>query len=150
MWIEFEGRIIPMEWGTNVYTVLTIPQDVSTTLIGQNAKRVEVELNDHVFNMALTKAPVIDGLFVYTGKQVLSDADIEPHMELDIRIRKTDPDIVETPTDVMQAMRENDLTAVWEGLTPGRKRGMLHTVTSAKRPETRRARIEKLIETLAE
>ena len=144
-WIAFEGRVVPMEWGKSVYTVLPLPDEVYQALAAHGAKRVDVELNDCPFNMALTKAPVIDYVFVYTGKTVLAEAGIEPGERIDVRMRMSDPDMVEVPSDVMLALRQAGVSHTWAALTPGKRRGLLHNVTSAKRAETRNARIAKLI-----
>lgn len=53
-----------MESGRNTYTVLPILDDVARALTDQGARRVEVELNDFPANLALTKAPVMDQVFV--------------------------------------------------------------------------------------
>ncbi len=144
-WISFEGRIVPMEWGKSTYTVLPIPQEIYQALKEQGAKRVDVELNDSPFNMALTKAPALDHVFVYTGKTVLRDAGIQPGDLIDVRMRKADPDMVDVPSDVQLALRESDVTDLWNALSAGKKRGLLHAVTSAKREATRQARLAKMI-----
>ncbi|MEO0771886.1 MAG: DUF1905 domain-containing protein [Pseudomonadota bacterium] len=105
-WITFEGQVVPMEWGKSVYTVLPLPGGVSDALDAQGAKRVDVELNDCPFNMALTKAPVIDQVFVYTGKKVLAEAGIEPGELIDVRMRKADQDAVDVPNDLLLAVRQ--------------------------------------------
>jgi len=66
-----------------------------------------------------------------------------------VRLRKADPNIVETPDDVVLALRQADRTADWDALTAGKKRGMLHGITTAKRAETRQKRINALLEELA-
>ena len=144
-WICFEGRIVPMEWGDSVYTVLPLPKEVSEALTAQHAKRVDIELNDHPFNMALTKAPVIDHVFVYTGKTVLAAASVTPGELLEVRLRKADHNYVEVPQDVTLAVLKHGLTDMWDAVTPGKKRGYLHAIVSAKRPQTRADRIAKLI-----
>ncbi|MEM9716544.1 MAG: YdeI/OmpD-associated family protein [Pseudomonadota bacterium] len=144
-YLYFEGQIRPMEWGDSIFTVLPIPKDITDTLSASGARRVDIELNDHPFNMALTKAPVIDDVFVYTGKSVLKAAGISPGDIIDVRLRKADSNQVDVPEDVMLAIRAADASDLWAGLTPGKMRGLLHQVTSAKRPETRAKRIQKLI-----
>jgi len=120
-WLTFEGRVIAMTWGDSTYTVLPLPDDVTAALERQGAKRVEGEINDHPVNRAL----------------------------IDVRLRKADPNIVETPDDVVLALRQADRTADWDALTAGKKRGMLHGITTAKRAETRQKRINALLEELA-
>ncbi len=147
-WITFEGQITPMVWGDSIFTVLPIPDDIANDLRSRNAKRIEVELNDTPYNLALTKAPVIDHTFVYTGKSVLKETGIEPGDMIDVRLRIANPDMVEEPRDVLAALRESEAITQWERLTPGKKRGHLHQINSAKREATRKDRIRKLIVTL--
>ncbi|MEL7254043.1 MAG: YdeI/OmpD-associated family protein [Pseudomonadota bacterium] len=144
-WITFEGQVVPMEWGKSAYTVLPLPGGVSDALDAQGVKRVDVELNDCPFNMALTKASVIDQVFVYTGKKVLAEAGIEPGELIDVRMRKADQGAVDVPNDLLLAVRQGGVMEAWEALTPGRKRALVHTVVSAKREETRCGRLAKLI-----
>ncbi|MEJ6404390.1 YdeI/OmpD-associated family protein [Yoonia sp. 2307UL14-13] len=140
----FEGQVVPMKWGKSTYTVLPLPDDVADALAAEGARRVEGEFNDHPVNLALTTAPVIDSVFLWAGKSLLDEMGIAPGDPLEVRLRKAD-DTVETPEDVMLALRRADATAVWGALTPGKKRGLLHQVNSAKRAETRAKRIAKLI-----
>ncbi len=144
-WFSFIGRIEPMAWGHSTYTVLPIPHEIAVALKKSGAKRVEVELNDHPFNMALTKSPAISETFVYTGKAILRSARISPGEDIDVRLRKADPNIVEVPSDVTSAVRAANLSDTWAALTPGKKRGLLHAVNTAKRAETRVKRIAQLI-----
>ena len=147
-WLSFLGRVEPVEWGKSTYTVLLIPDQITVALKNSGAKRVEVELNDHPFNMALTKSPAISGTFIYTGKTILDAAKISPGEAIDVRLRKADPDLVEVPNDVMSAIRGSALSDAWSALTPGRQRGLLHTINTAKRAETRAKRIVKLMTVL--
>lgn len=147
-WLSFEGVVVPMEWGDSIYTVLPLPADIVEALKSQGTKRVDVELNDCPFNMALTKAPVIDSVFIYAGKSILAAAEIEPGQVIDVRLRKADENLVEVPDDVSLAIMQAGVSDVWNDPTPGKKRGLLHTVSTAKRAATRAARIEKLIVSL--
>ncbi len=147
-YISFEGRVVPMEWGDSTYTVLPLPEDITQTLQAAGAKRVEGEINDHPINLALTKAPVIEGTFLWAGKTLLADCGIEPGEWIEVRLRKADPNIVETPDDLLLALRQNNATDLWNTLTPGKQRGHLHQINTAKRAATRQARIAKLIDDL--
>lgn len=132
-----------MEWGKATYTVLSIPPEVVDAL--GKTKRVEGEINDHPVNLALTKAPVIDGVFVWAGKSLLREIGIEPGEQIEIRLRAAPNDLVEVPADVVNALRSAGVTDKWDSLTSGKQRGMLYQVTSAKRAETRVKRIAKLL-----
>ncbi|MDX8350323.1 YdeI/OmpD-associated family protein [Cognatiyoonia sp. IB215446] len=143
----FEGEVVPMPWGKSTYTVLPLPDEIAAALQSERAKRVEGEINDHPVNLALTKAPVLDQVFLWAGRSLLDEIGITPGERLEVRLRKAD-DSVDTPEDVMRALREADITATWEALTPGKKRGLLHQIKTAKRAETRAKRIAKLISDL--
>lgn len=144
-WQTFIGRVETMEWGKSTYTVLPIPKKIAESLTSNGARRVEIELNDHPFNMALTKSPAFSGTFVYTGKTILLAAAISPGEEIEVRLRTADPDLVEVPDDVMLAIRAATASDAWSALTPGKQRSLLHTVNTARRSETRDKRIEQLI-----
>lgn len=142
---SFEAIIEPMEWGKSTYTILRLPSDVAAALDAEGAKRVEGEIGDHSVNLALTKAPVVEGTFLWTGQSLLDAAGIRPGEKLEVRLRKADPEAVETPEDVAAALRTAEKSADWAALSAGKRRGMLYHVTSAKRAETRAKRIVKLI-----
>ena len=144
-WFSFEGQIVPMQWGKSTFTILPIPEDVNGALTEQNAKRVEIEINDTPLNLALTKAPVLDQTVVYTGKEVLKTLEVAPGELFDVRVRKADPNLVDEPADLVAALLQQEALSLWDGLTPGRKRGFLHHINAAKRPTTRSIRIDKLI-----
>lgn len=142
-WVAFEGRIEPLEWGRNTYTILRLPSEVMAAL--GPAKRVEGEIGNHPVDMGVARADVIADPFLYTGKAFLRAAGIEPGETVDVRLRPADPDAVEVPSDVAAAIRTAGRMASWEATTPGRRRAALHDVARAKRPETRARRIAALV-----
>lgn len=144
-WHSFEAQILPLEWGTKVFTVLPIPADLSEKLGLKHGARVEVEINDHVFNLAVTSAPVIDQLFLYTGKKLMAEVGVTPHETLDLRLCEVDPNYVEVPSDVQISLLQNAVTDQWDVLSAGKKRSLLQPVLNAKRPETRAKKRAALI-----
>lgn len=147
-YVSFEGCIEPLEWGKSIYTILRIPSDIAAQLDAQGAKRVEGEINDHPVNLALTKAPVVDGLFLWAGKTLLRKVGVEPGERLFVRLRKADPNEVDVPTDVLNAIRSGEVTAQWNALTPGKQRSFLYPISTAKRAETRAKRLNALVNEL--
>ena len=143
-YLSFDGVVEPLEWGKATYTIVRLPKDIEHELAKQGAKRVEGEMNDHPVNLALTKAPVVEGQFLWAGKSLLEETGVVPGEVFEMRLRKADPDNVETPGDVIQALTECEALSNWEQLTPGKKRGHLYQINSAKRAETRAKRISKL------
>lgn len=145
----FEGQVVPMEWGKSVYTVLPIPDDVAETLQAQGAKRVEGEINDHPVNLAIATSPAIDGFFLWAGKSLLDEIGIAPGDRFEVTLRKANADKVEMPDDVILALRQAERSDLWNALTPGKQRGLLHGINTAKRPETRIKRITKMVSDLS-
>ena len=91
---------------------------------------------------------MIEGQFLWAGKTLLDEIGIAPGEVLEVRLRPADPNHVEVDSDIMLAIRAADATSAWAALTPGKQRGLLHIISTAKRAETRLKRIAKMIEEL--
>jgi Bacteriocin-protection, YdeI or OmpD-Associated/Domain of unknown function (DUF1905) len=141
----FEGTVEPMVWGTSTYTILRLPPDIVTAL--GPTKRVEGEINDHPVNLALTRSPMMDGVFLWAGQSLLDRIGISPGDRLEVRLRPAADDRVDAPDDVTHALR--GVLDAWQTLTPGKQRGLLYQINTAKTPATRAKRIAKLVESLA-
>jgi hypothetical protein len=145
-WITFEGRVEPLVWGKSTYTILRVPDAVMTQL--GKTRRVEGEIADHPVNLALTRAPVVEGVFLWTGSSLLDRIGIQPGQPVEIRLRPAPDDRVDLDPDVESALHARGMTAAWEALTPGRRRGLLYQIATAKTDPTRRKRIAALVESL--
>jgi Bacteriocin-protection, YdeI or OmpD-Associated len=142
-YVSFEGRIEPMVWGRATYTILRLPPDVAAQL--GSAKRVEGEMNEHPVNLAPTRAPVLDDPFLWAGQSLLERIGAAPGDVVEVRLRPADPDLVVVDEDIEQALRAAGVIGQWAQLTPGKQRGLLYQVGSAKTPATRQKRIASLI-----
>ncbi|GIT90202.1 hypothetical protein JANAI62_03150 [Jannaschia pagri] len=142
-WVTFEGQFRPLEWGRSTYTILRLPDDVMAAL-GQ-PKRVEGEIGDHPVNLAPTRAPVVDEAFLWAGKAFLDASGLQPGEVVSVRLRPADPNVVEVPPELSIALRAADKTSAWEALSPGKRRGLLHRIETAKRPATRDKRIAEVL-----
>ena len=138
-YVTFEGQIEPMEWGRSTYTVLRLP-DALLANLGQ-PKRVEGEIADHPVNLAVTRAPVIETAFLYTGKSLLKAAGIAAGDVVEVRLRAADPDLVVEPDGLAAALRAAGLSAQWQALTPGKRRGLIAPIEAARTATTRDKRI---------
>lgn len=145
-WVSFEGVVEPLDWGKATYTILRLP-DEAVAALGA-AKRVEGEINEHWVNLALSRAPVVEGVFLWAGQSLLDRTGIVPGEPLEVRLRPAPDDQVDTPEDVALALRAAEMTAVWEGLTAGKRRGMLYQIGTAKTAPTRAKRIDAMIQSL--
>ncbi len=142
-YVIFEGVVEPMVWGTSTYTILRLPADIVIAL--GPTKRVEGEVNDHPVNLALTKVPVMDGVFLWAGKSLLDRIGVLPGEPVEVRLRPAADDRVDLPDDVAVALRTADVIAAWQALTPGKRRGLLYQIDTAKTAATRAKRIAAVI-----
>lgn len=149
-WISFEGRIEAVVWGRATYTVLPLPAYVAEALSAQGARRVEGEINEHPVNLALARAPVVAGPFLWAGQSLLDRIGAGPGDVLEVRLRPAPDDRVDLPADVAAALRAQGALARWEALSAGKRRGMLYQVETAKTAPTRAKRIAALVESLGE
>jgi hypothetical protein len=139
----FEGRVEPVVWGKATYTILRVPDRVVDALAG--TRRVEGEINDHPVNLALTRAPVVEGVFLWAGQSLLDRVGIVPGDVIEVRLRAAPDDVVDVPDDVRAALRHADATAAWQALTPGRQRGLLYQISTAKTQVTRAKRTTAMV-----
>jgi hypothetical protein len=142
-YLSFEGVVEPIVWGRSTYTILRLPPEVATPLNG--AKRVEGEINDHPINLAPARAPVIDGLFLWAGQSLLDRIGIMPGERVEVRLRPAPDDRVDLPEDIAVELRAAEVLSAWEALTPGKRRGLLYKIDTAKTAATRAKRITALI-----
>lgn len=56
----------------------------------------------------------------------------------------------EIPKDVADALKSAGVVAFFAGLPPSHRREYLKWITSAKKPETRKTRVEKAVKMLAQ
>lgn len=145
-WVAFEGRVVPLTWGRSTYTILPLPDFVVDAL--GKCRRVEGEIADHPVNLALTRAPVVEGVFLWAGQSLLDRIGLQPGEPVEVRLRPAPDDRVDLDPDIEAAIRAGGVLATWESLTPGRRRGMLYQVATAKTDPTRRKRIAQLIKDL--
>jgi hypothetical protein len=144
-WQEFEGAVEPLVWGRATYTILRLPDDVAAALLAAGATRVEGEIAEHPVNLALSRAPDVPGLFLWAGQSLLDRTGIAPGERVEVRLRPAAPDAVDTPEDLAAALRRADRTAAWEALTPGKRRGLIYRIGTAKTAATRDKRIAEVI-----
>lgn len=146
-WVTFEGKVTPLTWGRATYTILPLPDAVVAAL--DKARRVEGEIAEHPVNLALSRAPVVEGVFLWTGQSLLDRIGIAPGEPVEVRLRPAPDDRVDLDPDVEAALRAAGAMDRWESLTPGKRRGMLYQIATAKTEPTRAKRIARLMGDLA-
>jgi len=146
----FEAEAKPLVRGLATFTILRLPPEAARTLQAAGAQRVEGDIAGHPVNLALARAPEIDGAVLWAGQSLLDRLGAKPGARLQVRLRPAPPDAVDTPEDVETALIRAGKTGIWQRLTPGRKRGLIHQITPAKTEPTRAKRSAAIIEGLTE
>lgn len=142
-WVAFAGRVAAVEWGRATYTLLPLPPGAAAALAG--TRRVEGEMNEHPVNLAIARAPVVEGPFLWTGRSLLDRIGAEPGAAVEVRLRPAPDDAVDLPEEVAALLAAAPLrAAAWDGLTPGRRRGLLHRLATARTAPTRARRLAEL------
>jgi hypothetical protein len=146
----FEAVVEPLVRGRTTYSILRLPPEVAQVLQASGARRVEGEIAEHPVNLALSRTPEVDGVFLWAGKSLLDRLGAQPGERLEVRLRAAPPGAVDTPGDVAAALRRAGKTDAWQCLTPGKKRAALYHIDTAKTGATRAKRIAAMIEGLTE
>jgi hypothetical protein len=145
-YVTFEGAIEPVVWGRSTYTILRLPDEVVAAL--GPTRRVEGEMAEHPINLALTRAPVVAGAFLWAGQSLMDRIGTRPGERLEVRLRPAADDAVDLPDDVAAALRAQGAWDQWQAITPGKQRGLLYQIGTAKTAATRDKRIANLVREL--
>lgn len=145
-WVAFEGRVEPLTWGRATYTFLRL-SDGALRDLGP-CRRVEGEIAEHPVNLALSRAPGVEGVFLWTVQSLLDRLGIQPGEPVEIRLRPAPDDRIDLDPDIEAALRGDGVLPAWDSLTPGRRHGLLYRIATAKTDATRQKRIQRLVEDL--
>ncbi|GLX24130.1 MULTISPECIES: YdeI/OmpD-associated family protein [Streptomyces] len=127
---------------------LEVPPEVVAALGGGARPPVTITLNGHSWKsrIALLRGRHLLGLS-NANRQAAGVAvgdEVEVELELD-----TEPRVVVEPADFAQALDADPAArAAYDNLAYSRKREHVRAIESAKKPETRRSRIEKALTAL--
>jgi hypothetical protein len=140
-----EGFVEPMLWGGSNYTVIRVPEDVVAACASVGTRRVTGELEDVEVNLALTRAPVFSGTFVWAGASLLRRMRLEAGDPVSGHLAPVDPDHVPVPRDLADALAAAGLRDAWDALPASARRRRLVPVEAAATVTTRERRITSLI-----
>lgn len=141
-----DGVIEPLLWGRSRYSILRIPSALVRAASDVGTRRVSGRLDGVEVNLALTRAPVIDDTFVWTGASLLRRMRLEVGDPVHGALVPVDPDHVPLPRDVAAALSERGTRGRWDARPPSERRRMLVPIESAGTDTTRRRRIVALLD----
>jgi uncharacterized protein YdeI (YjbR/CyaY-like superfamily) len=145
----FRARLEPLP-GKLHWTIAVLPFD-SMKLWGRGTVRVRGEING--FPLRTSLFPRRDGThFLIVNKQMQKGAMVHPGDEAQFVLEKdTEERLVQIPAELEQAFRSSRrLQKFFESFTPSIKTYLASSISTGKRPETRRQRAEQTAEQLME
>ncbi len=131
---------------------LPLPESVSEALQGAPTRRMIGTMNGEPFRQSLHTSTRDGFRFLALSKGRMKALGLEQGALVEVELSADpDPDHVEVGTELGDALAADaEACAVWDALTPGLRRGIAFTVTSAKRAETRASRAEDTVRRLRE
>jgi len=134
------------------YQVLFLPKPLAKTLPLRAHPRLRVRGEIVDIPVAGAWMPVGDGRHYFIVSQaVRKGTNARLGDMLDMRFVVDDQDRVDVPPALARALAARpELQAVWEGLTPGKRRGLAHLVTQAKSNPTVQRRIQDVMDALVD
>lgn len=151
---HFTAHVAVHRIGRLRYRALFAPPALLTALPfdAQPRLRIVGEIADHPFEGAWQSAGegASGGRYLLLSAAFCRAAGLAIGDAAEVRFNVAASDTVPVPEELQQALAANRRAqAAWEALTPGRRRGLAHTVASARTEPTRRRRAEALAEALA-
>lgn len=147
---QFDAAVSKHDFGRMAYSVLYAPQAVVSALsLSENPRlRITGYVADQPYNGAFQPAGD-DKYYLILSKKFLRTSQLEVGDTTTARFIVADQDAVDVPPELDAALRaDSAVAAVWNSLTPGKRRGFAYRVSSATREVTRAARVEEVLEEL--
>ncbi len=142
---HFETTIELHPVGAYHYTVVYLPAAIASEPPFAGAARLRVEADIAGVPVNGAWQPANGRRYLMLPKVPLRKAGLAVGSRVDVAFRLAAQDQVDIPVELQQLLAaERAVQAAWKKLTPGKQRGLSHLVSSAKRPETRKARLEQV------
>lgn len=127
---------------------LEVPADLVEAIGGGKRPPVTITVNGHSWRsrIAIMRGRHLIGFS--KANRAAAGVDTGDQVEVDVEL-DTEPRVVEEPEDLARALDADPAArAAFDRLSPGNRRGHVHAVEGAKKPETRTRRIAKVMEAL--
>ena len=128
------------------YCAIPVPAKITTALGTKKAVLVMATINGcEAFQVSLF--PVGGGKhYIRVRAKVRKQAKIKEGDKVKVTITVQDRADVDLPDDLVKALKEENATAEFKALTPGKKNYEVRKINDATRPETRKKRIAEAIQ----
>ncbi|MEM1442341.1 MAG: YdeI/OmpD-associated family protein [Verrucomicrobiota bacterium] len=148
---QFRGTVSEYDFGTMAYRVVYLPKDLIQKLPLDNYPRLRIDamIEDVPHHGAVQ--PSSKGPYLLLSKRLLKDIGKSHGDPIEISFDIADQDAVDVPPELELALaRTPHLQKKWDSLTPGKRRSFAFRVSKAKRPETKNARVEEVLDLLGD
>lgn len=146
---HFEGELVTTGKGDVKFTVVYVPQEITSQLEFGKTKRLRIDGEINGVQIDLAIMPQRGKWFLLVSKQLQKQSGLANGDIASVSFDVADQDAVHVPRELQYALEANERAlSVWEGLTPGKRRGWCFRVDSAKRSETRERRALEVVEQL--
>lgn len=148
---EFEAEIEYHDFGRMGYRVIYLPEHIREQMPFDRYPRlrVDAEVNEYPVDGAFV--PGQGKYYLLLSKRFLKQAELTLGDTARVTFRIADQEAVEVPDELEIALRgDRSAKAVWDKLTPGKRRGLAYRVSSARTAVTRKKRVVEVLSTLLE
>ncbi len=147
---EFEGVLETHNLGRYTYRVIFMTPRLAARLPFERNPRLRFvgEIADHPVRAAWQPAPG-GRRYAMVSPRLCREAGLHLGDRVAVRFSLDDPDAVDVPADLAQALAAHRTASkAWQGLTAGKQRALAYLVAGAKTAATRARRIATAIEWL--
>ncbi|HYW30918.1 MAG TPA: YdeI/OmpD-associated family protein [Gemmatimonas sp.] len=139
---SFETRIARHAVGTYHYTVVYLDASLYDLLPLAQHPRLRIEADVSGVPVKGAWQPVRGRWYLMLPKDGLKSAGLRIGSSVEVSFRVLPQDDVDIPDEITTLLVANTrVRAAWDALSAGKQRGLAYMVASAKRPETRTARL---------
>jgi hypothetical protein len=142
---RFDTVIALHDVGAYHYTVVHLPPDIAAGLPFHTSSRLRVEADVSGLPVKGAWQPAGGRWYLMLPRVPLRQAGLGVGSAVEVAFRLLPQDDVDLPEELKALLREEPaVQAAWKALTPGKQRGLAHMIATARRPETRLARLRQV------
>jgi Bacteriocin-protection, YdeI or OmpD-Associated len=136
--------------GTVHYTVVYLDPELQAVLPLKEHPRLRIEADVSGVPVKGAWQPAGGRWYLMLPKVALRKAGLKVGSPVDVAFKVIAQDDVDVPPELQAALSAKPkLAKAWAAFTAGQQRGLAHMVASAQRPETRQARLQKVLQVVA-
>ncbi|QJR37648.1 YdeI/OmpD-associated family protein [Gemmatimonas groenlandica] len=142
---RFETRIARHAVGTYHYTVVYLDASLHSALPLEQHARLRIEADVSGVPVKGAWQPARGRWYLMLPKAPMKAAGLKIGSPVEVAFRVLPQDDVDIPDELAALLATKArVRKAWAALSPGKQRGIAHLVSSAKRPETKAARIQSI------